>query len=265
MSSNEIQVATLTSEEISAILAAAGAVDEEQEQFHRIKVDGQSFVANDDNIWFSNPKTKEPAFTARIMGPPSQFQSFWFTQEDAITANRPEMANSFCKSSYDNPQENRVRGTNGASCRDCQFNPFSDRRPKCSWKGDLQFQIVPDDGMLTGEEVVYTLTLSTTGMIQWRGTRVNPKGGSVPNTDNTMHALAKLALSLAPEWGMEPEQAIVAALTALNNGMVAAEFRIFRNTNENNGQTWSIPVITPVHIETGLVDDKQMLESGEDD
>ena len=259
--SSEIQPKSLTPEEISAILAGHGAIDNEAEEFHRIKVDGTNFVSDDD-IWMSNPKTGEPAFVARLLSPPVQYQSFWFTPEAAITADRPEMANKFCKSHYDNPQENREFGTNGASCRACPYNPFGNEYPKCSWKGDIQFQIIPEDGVMKGDEIVWTITLSTTGMIEWRGTRKNQTGGSATDK-NFMHKLAELALTLAPEWGMGPDEAVVAALTSLNGGGVAAEFRSVRMSNEQSGNTWSVPSLTPVHIELLSGNDPQIEEGAE--
>jgi len=244
---SELQTAALSPEEITAILAGAGAVDEEQEEFFRIKTDGTNFISDDD-IWMSNPKTGEAAFTARILGPPVQYQAKWFRPEDAEKADRPEMANRFCKSYYDNPQENREFGTNGASCRDCIFKPFGDGSFKCGWKGDLQFQIIPPDGVMQGDEVVWTITFSATGMIEFRGTRKNRTGGSATEK-NFMHRLAELSLQLAPEWGLEPEAAVIAGLTSLAGGGVAAEFRIVRVTNETMGNTWSVPTLTPIHIE----------------
>ena len=53
----------------------------------------------------------------------------------------------------------------------------------------------------------------------------------------------------APEWGITGPEAINAALTSLVGGGVAAEWRIHRVTNEQAGNTWSVPAATPVHIE----------------
>ena len=257
-----LQTESLSPEEITAILQGAGAIDEEGEQFYRLKVDGTNFVSDDD-IWMSNPKTGEPAFTARILANPVQFQSYWFTPEDAVKYDREDMVSGgYCKSYYDNPQEARETGTNGASCRSCMVNPFQKNvRPKCSWKGDIQLQIIPEDGVMKGDEEVMTLTLSTTGMIQWRGTRANPSGGSVDNTNNFQFLLAQLALAKAPEWGISGQEAITAALTSLVGGGVAAEWRIHRVTNEESGNTWSVPAATPVHIELLAADSTPQVEA----
>ena len=262
MTSKEMVQSPLSPEEITAILAGMGAVDEEAEQFNRIKVDGTNFVSDDD-IWMTNPQTNEPAFTARLLAPPVQYQSKWFDAESAAYADRPDMAKGgFCKSHYDNPQENREFGTNGASCRACVFNPFGDGSDKCSWKGDVQFQIIPDDGVMQGDETVWTITLSTTGMIEWRGTRKNQTGGTATDK-NFMHRLAELSLQMSPEWGLEPNAAIMQGLTSLNGGGVAAEFRAIRVTNEKSGRTWSVPSLNPVHIELLTADETEQIESGE--
>jgi hypothetical protein len=257
-----LQTDTFSADDITAILQEAGAVDEQAEKFNRIKVDGTNFVSDDD-IWMSNPKTGEAAFTARILDNPVQFQSFWFTPEDAATYERPDMVKGgYCKSYYDNPQQAREVGTNGASCRACPVNPFQkDNYPKCKWGGDLQLQLIPEDGVMKGDEPVHTMTLATTGMIQWRGTRANPSGGSVDGTNNFQFLLAQLALAKAPEWGLTGPQAITAALTSLVGGGVAAEWRIHRVTNEESGNTWSVPAATPVHIELLTDDSTKQVEA----
>ncbi len=270
-SDKEVTVATLTPEEITAILQEAGAIDEEQESYNRLKVDGTNFVADDD-IWMSNPKTGDAAFTARILSNPVQFQSHWFDDgkqkgedPDWVKYDRPDMVGGgYCKSYYDNPQEAREFGTNGASCRECPVNPFQKNiRPKCSWKGDLQLQMIPEDGVMQGDEIVRTLTLSTTGMIQWRGTKQTPKGGSIPDSFNFQFLLAELAIAKSAEWNMTIPEAINAALTSLVSGGVAAEWRVHRVTNEESGNTWSVPAATPVHIELLTDKPENFIEGGE--
>jgi len=67
-----------------------------------------------------------------------------------------------------------------------------------------------------------------------------------------------LALVKRTEWGMETEEAIMAALTSLNSGGVAAEFHAVRMTNEASGNTWSVPSLHPVHIELMTQGDPQL-------
>ena len=247
----------MTPEQLQKILAGAGAIDEKNDSYGatRMKVNGNTFQT-DDNVWMSNPKSEAPAFTARLMSPPEQYQAFWFDDAAAERAGRPEMAGRMCKSYYDNPQEARDYGTNGAPCRSCLFKPFGDERPKCGWKGDLRFQIFPEDGELKGDEPLHEITFSVTGMIEFRGTAREPQGGSA--TD--MNFITKLGYFAAgnpaleypglwSEWGVTPGEAVGIALEALNEGLVVAGFRIAMQSNQDKSRTWPVVVLDPVHVE----------------
>jgi hypothetical protein len=56
-------------------------------------------------------------------------------------------------------------------------------------------------------------------------------------------------------WGIDTttrqgaEQAIMRGLGALNAGLVAAELRSLKMTNEQLGREWYVPSFTPIHIE----------------
>lgn len=258
----------LSAAEITAILRGAGAIDDAGSSFDRMKVDGSNFTAGSE-VWVSNPRTGEAAFTARIMEPPLQYQAFWFNQAAAEFANRPNITDKMCKSYYDEPTQARKFSVDGASCDACPFNPFKDAplagMGKCGWKGDLQIQVIPDDGQLKGDEPTYTLTLSTTGMIEFRGTRKEPEKGSVTDA-NFLHRLAIFAIEHAAEWKLEPEAAIRLALTSLGLGGVAAEFRIHRANNPDKGNTWSVVSLTPVYVETDLTaaEGTPQIAAGED-
>jgi hypothetical protein len=253
MTNEESAVATqkdnapLTPEEITAILAGHGAVDEADPGYIRMKVSGTNFVTDND-MWMTNPKTNQPAFVGRLLSAPVQYQAFYFDEAAAEKAGRPEMAKKFCKSHYNNPNENREYGTNGASCRECPFHPWSDERPKCSWKGDLAFQIIPEDGVLQGDEPIHELTLSTTGMIEYKGTKRDNVGGSVTDM-NFMHRLAVLCINNAAEWGVDADESVLIGLNALNEGLVAAEFRSIRAVNEERGMEWYVVSLNPVHVQ----------------
>lgn len=252
--------APLSPEDITAVLAASGAIDEADMGYIRMKVQGTNFVTDDD-VWMTNVKTGEAAFVGRLLAPPVQYQGFYFDAATAEKAGRPEMAKRFCKSHYNNPNENRQHGTNGAPCRPCIVNPFGTTSPKCSWRGDLNFQMVPEDGPMTGDEPIFSITLSLTGMIEWKGTRKNPNGGSVSDK-NFMYKLAELSLISAEEWGVTQEQAIITGLSALNEGLVAAEFRSLDAHNEESGFDWNVISLTPIHVQQPQA--TPAIESGED-
>jgi hypothetical protein len=244
----------LTDEEIGDILRGGGYIDAAASDFNRMKLDGSTIVAGDD-IFIYNPKKPDvPAFQAQIVQPPEEYQGKWFNAEAAQIANRPDIADSMCKSYYDNPQQARKYSEDGASCDACPFHPFHKSampgtdQAKCSWKGDLRLRIIPENGELTGEEPVWTLTLSTTGMIEYRGASREPQKGSVSEY-NFLYQLSRLAESKAEEWGVTPKQAVMMALNAYQAGGVAANVRVLRATNDEGSRSWSVPSFEPFHIE----------------
>jgi hypothetical protein len=259
-----VQTASLTPEEIQAVLSGQGVIDEESEGFGaiRMKGTGNTFQTEDD-VWVYNPKTDEPAFTARLMSAPVQYQAKWFTEAEAERAGRPEIADRFCKSHYDIPSQSRERSESGASCRACPFNPFGDESKKCQWRGDLSFQIIPDEGHLTGDEPIHMISLPVTGMIEWKGTRRAPMEGSATKR-NFMAKLADLSIRQAEDWGVNERQAIIVGLEALNEGMVAAEFRLIQQTNEEQGRTWSVVSLTPIHVQKPEAKDAPAIEAGDE-
>lgn len=256
---NEIAPADLFKpEELSAILANAGAIEQPMESFNRLRLDGPNFIA-DDNAWQTPVKGGGPALICRIVSPPEEYQAKWFNDLDADKADRPDMAGGkFCKSRFSVPSEAREFGTNGASCRQCIFNPFQrENFPKCQWKGDIRLQPFPDgpDPELTGDEPIYTLTCSTTAMIEWKGTASNNMRGSVTDR-NFIARFGQFAITNAQSiWGIDPTtregaaQAIMRGLGALNAGLVAAELRSLKAVNEEKGREWYVPSFIPIHIE----------------
>ena len=265
----EAAIATrqLSAAEITTLLRGENAIDDEGQTFNRMKVSGSTFEAGDE-VYPYNMKTDAPAFTARIIQPPEQYQGFWFTPEAADFAERPEIGNHMCKSYYDEPSQARKYAEDGASCDACPFHPFKTPpagfNGKCSWKGDLQLQIIPDDGVLKGDETTWTLTLSTTSMIELRGTRKEPVRGTVSDL-NFMQKLSNFAQEHMVEWGFTtPEEAIRAALTSYNLGGVAAEFRVLKATNDKGDRTWGVVSLTPVYVETNFDEAPVQLEAGDE-
>jgi hypothetical protein len=268
---NEIAPADLFKpEELSTILANAGAIEQPSETFSRLRLEGPNFVA-EDNAWQTPIKGGGPALICRIVAPPEEYQAKWFTDADAQLGDRPDMAGGkFCKSRFGVPSEAREFGTNGASCRTCIFNPFQrDYQNKCAWKGDVRVQPFPDgpDPELSGDEPIYTLTISTTGMIEWKGTASSNMRGSVSER-NFIARLGQFAITNAKDiWDIDPtsrmgaEQAIMRGLGALNAGLVAAELRSLKMVNEERGREWYVPSFVPIHIEPDN-DDVPALDPG---
>lgn len=237
---------------LDSVLQRTGAIEPPRESINRIKVDGPNFIAEDD-AWQTPVRGDAPALICRIVKPIEEYQAKWFTDSDADKADRPDMAGGkFCKSRFLVPGEAREYGTGGASCRSCPFNPFERGVPnKCAWKGDLNIQPFPpgDDPELTGEEPIYTLTLSTSAMFAW-------KGPSREGEKNFISELCRYAVINAQElYGItvtsEDTAELVSnrALGALAAGNVAAELRSIKRVDEARGREWYIPVFTPIHID----------------
>lgn len=250
--SNELTTAGhFNIDDLDSVLQSTGAVEPPRESFNRIKVDGPNFIA-EDNAWQTPVRGDGPALICRIVAAPEQYQAKWFTAAEADRVDRPSISESFCKSKFDVPSQAREYAEDGTSCRSCPFNPFERGvQNKCSWKGDVRIQPFPegDDPELTGEEPVYLLTLSTSAMFQW-------KGPSRDGETNFITELGRYAITNAQElYGMtvttreQAESIVSRALGALNMGMVAAELRAVKKTNEQLGREWYVPVFTPIHIE----------------
>lgn len=255
----------LSDSRITEILQEAKLIDSASEQFLRIKLDGSQLVAGEE-IYPYNPKKNEPCMLVQIVHGPIQYQAKWFNAEAAQIANRPAITDHMCKSYYDNPAQARKLSEDGASCDACPFGPFIPRaqipgtnQARCSWRGDLGVHIVPEDGELKGDEPLWLMTLPTTSMIEYRGTRNAPNAGSATD-ENFMFKLAKFAVSKAEEWGVDEQQAILIGLTAYQAGGVVAEVRLPRATNTESGTSWNVISLTPIHIERSFADPAPVAE-----
>ena len=228
---------------------------------NRIKVKGSNFEYNDEIIASYNAVTKEPAMIVQLLDAPIQYQGMWF-DKDGLLANyvgRPGIAGKFCKSHFDNPQQARKFAEDGTSCETCPVHPWKrydelpkealdqDGANKCSWRGEVEFRILQknDDGTISGEdETIYTLSLPTTGMIEFVGSnskRGNPLAGSV-SEHNFMVKLAALSRS---KWG---DEGIRKGQTALALGGVIAEVRALPASNKERNFNYNEVSFTPIDI-----------------
>lgn len=245
----ELAVVNMDDAAITAALQGRGLV-QETPQNYRMKIDGSTFIAGDE-VYLG--RKDEPAFTARLVGPVAQYQAFYFTQDAAQIANRPDIADQFCKSFFDIPEQARRHAEDGTACGTCPFMPFIKDPPftgeppaprKCQWRGDIGLQIIPESGQLAGDEPIWTLSLSTTGIIEFVGTGKNPTAGSVSDY-NFMHKLARLGTRKTPE---NPMAGLAAAIEAYNAGMVVVEGRLLTAQNASRSQTWRVPSFEPIEF-----------------
>lgn len=239
-------------DDLDAVMQASGAVEAPRESFNRMKLDGPNFVA-DDNAWQTPVRGDGPAFIARIVGAPTQYQAKWFTAAEAERVDRPSIAESFCKSHIEIPTQARETAEDGTSCRSCPFNPFERGvQNKCAWKGDLRLQPFPegDDPELTGDEPIYLLTLSTSAMFQWKGPSREGETNFITELGRYAVTNAQRLYDIEVTTKEQAEMVVGRALGALNAGLVAAEVRSVKKANEALGREWYVPVLTPIHIDT---------------
>jgi hypothetical protein len=220
---------------------------------NRMKVDGTTFLAGDD-LYVYNPKTKAPAFLAQIVDSPVEYQAMWFP-EDGRLANavqRPDIAGKMCKSYFADPTQAREHAEDGTSCRSCPVSPFVKRdkvpeesinKQKCSWRGDIDFRILDDDGKLK-DETVWSLSLPTTSMMEFKGSYNDAEKGHVGDY-NFVQLLVRLGASLTPE---NPTAGLMQAMTALRLGGVIAEVRSIPVQNPNNGNRYNVTQFIPIQI-----------------
>jgi len=225
--------------------------------FHRIKVQGQNFLYNDEILASYNAKTKEPALYVRIAGAISEYQANWFDKDGnlARAVGRPAIAGKMCKSHFDDPNEARKFAMDGTSCDACPVHPFvpKDQLPdeanekKCAWKADIDLYILDkqEDGTLKPvDETLYTMTLPTTAVIEFKGSsskKTTSMAGSV-SPENFMVKLARLGIE---KWG---EKGLLQALTYFNLGGVVAEVRPLPASSNDGAFSYNVVSFTPIDI-----------------
>lgn len=245
----------LSADQLTALLQSTGWAEKSSgEAPLRMKLDGNMLTTPDGGMYMYNPaKPAVPALTVRIVKPPEEYWAIWIDAEAAASINAPELRDTFSKKYVHSDPTRRVWDSDEA------FDSLKAAGNKASWKGDILLQIIPDDGMLKGNEPVYTLTLSTTSLIDFKGTSRDPVAGSV-SEKNFIRKLSEYAVS--QEGVTDHEKAVLDALTSLTLGGVAAEVRILRAENKELGRTWPVIVFDPIHIEP-MQDGDMLLAPGD--
>lgn len=243
-------VPIMTNDDITKKLQELGLIQTGQSDINRIKVDGATFTVGDE-MYVSNPKTKAAAFRARLLGTPVEYQARWLDASLATAIGRPEDSDMFCKSYFDNPAQHREFSENGSNCRSCQLSPFVKKETlpvqadnqKCSWRAEVQLQILDADGAIT-DPTVYTLTLPTTGIIEFKGTNREPEKGHV-SALNFMQKLARFGQASNPE---NPTQGLMEAVTGLSLGAVIVDVRSVPASSTDGSRRYNCIVLEPVDV-----------------
>lgn len=254
-----VAVAPLSQEDFMSLLTQSGMVPQGGGDFHRMTLRGGMLVTDagtpNEEQWPPTDKGRGPAFLARIVKPPVFFNAHFCGEDesdgafDARKIGRPDLNGKFVKK-YDDPAEQAADAYANLEGYEAVSSYLGARG---AFKADIQLQIVPESGELTGEEPIYTLTLSATSALDWRGTVKNPRGGTVQDL-NFIVQLGEFAQAKAIEAGGDStaqKGAILDAMTALRLGNVVAAVFIKQASNQENSRSWPVVAFQPVHVETG--------------
>lgn len=262
--------AAMTPEAIQAAMIEHGLIQPSAggSDITRIKVSGNNFSIDDDIFAVYNPVKKDPAFVAQIVDKPAVMQRLWFTPELARLTGHDELLGqmgdkgTFCKSHEDDPNEALRISENGYECRACPVNGFvkADALPimadgskakRCSLAAELDIRILDGDGALT-DETVYTMTLSATALIEFRGSTSKKADSTLgyqgivakSRHDNDPRNFIHKLIDLGTSKGLSVPQ----ILTAVRMGLVLAEVRSLPATNEQGSMNWNVLNLTPIDI-----------------
>ena len=249
--------ARMDNTKLMALLGQAGmAPAASGGNFRRMQLSSGSLVTDsgqpDEETW---PPTKRgPTMTVRIVKPPVYYSAFFCSEDeknksvDARRIGRADLNGKFIKK-YDDPEEQAADEFSNVDAYEALRELTNSRG---QFKADIQLQIVPDDGVMTGEEPVYTLSMSTTSALDFRGSSKNPAGGVVQEK-NFIVQLAELAQEQAVEAGGDETaqaQAVLNAMTALRLGLVVAEiYLIVAKSDSDESIKWTVVAFKPIHID----------------
>jgi hypothetical protein len=247
----------LSPDELTELLQQSGWAEKSSgEAPLRMKLDGAMLTTPDGGMYVYNPtKPNVPALTVRIVKPPEEYWAIWVDAAAAASIDRMDLKDTFSKKFVNPDPSRRVWDSDEA------FESLRDAGNKASWKADILLQIVPDSGVLTGDEPIYTLTMSTTSLIEFKGASRSPLEGSVSD-QNFITKLSNMAATA--EGVTDPRKAVMDALTSLTLGGVVAEVRILRAENKELNRIWSVVSFDPIHIEP-MTEADNLLKSGDPD
>ena len=257
--STAVVPALMSPDELQQLLEQSGmAPKASNAKFRRMVAQGGLIITDkgqpDEETW--PPVKNGPVMTVQIVKPPVYYNAFFLKvggENGAIDPNvigRPDLDKKFVKK-YDDPAEQAADEWSNVDVYD-DLQKYTGKRGK--FAADIQLRILPESGEFTGEEPIYTLTLSTTSALDFRGTTSNPQGGIVQEK-NFITQLGELAQTQALEAGAKPEElatAVLSAMTALTLGGVVAEIYLIQTTNpERPAQPYTVTAFKPIYIETG--------------
>jgi hypothetical protein len=256
----------LTPEELTKLLLDNGNLAQPTSDFRRMRLDNGKLVtltANGEIEETFPPRyarggKPEPALTVQIVQPPKYYMAHFLGAEvddrgnptrafDPTRIGRPDLMKSFSRK-WDNADDQQNDHNPANEVYD-QVTGASGSRGQ--WKGDMKVRIAPEDGLFKGDEPVFTLSLSASSCLDFRGTSRNPMAGTVQE-HNFLVQLAQFAAAHAAEEGGDAaaqSQAALNAQIALTLGGVVADVYLLTDRNEEKGISWTVISFKPVHVE----------------
>jgi hypothetical protein len=253
----------LSNEDFMALLAQTGMISSGGGEFHRMSFKGGMLITDagtpKEEQWPPTDRGRGPAMRVRIVKPPIYYNQFFCSEDekngsfDARKIGREDLNGKFLKK-YDDPAEqaaDQYANLDGYE----QVSAYLNKRGK--FTADIDLQIVPDSGELTGEEPVYTLSLSTTAALDFRGTTKNPNGGVVQDKNFIVQlgefAMRQVIDSNPGATKQDLAAGVLQAMTALRLGGVVADLYIRQASSDDGSMTWGVPSFVPVFIDSGEV------------
>ena len=260
---NALAPVTMSDDDFTKALQALGMVESADGDFaKRAKVEGTAIYLGDD-MYVSNPKTKTPAMRVRLLNVPTEYQGVFIPSELASVLERPDIADRYCKSYFDEPNQGRKYAEDGTSCSSCPIGPFtkkanlpvyyedgSAKTRKCQWRANLEFQVLDSEGAIS-DPTVWALDLSTTSVIEFKGTAKEPITGS-PSTGSEFNFMQKLARFGAQSNPQNPAQGLRDAMTGLATGSIIADVYQLPAKSDDGSMSWYVTSFTPVDILTDI-------------
>jgi len=245
---SEIATPEQTKSLITAALRDLGLASAAGDQtWGRAKINGTTLDL-DGNVFIGSDESN--TLYGRLIDIPLEYQGMWIEAGDAGILQRPDAAESFCKSYYHEESQKGDHAEDGTSCKTCPVRPRIKREEsplangkKCSWRADVLFKWVDKLGQ-EQDSRDWTLSFATTSVIQLKGTNSKPSEGYIDNTENFMHTLAKFGIGIFKD--DDPKLAIAKIGAMLKSGRVIVSFKVQQMTG--GARNFPVIVVEPVNV-----------------
>lgn len=249
----------LSNEEFMALLQQTGMIAHGGGgDFHRMSLRTGLLITDpgtpSEESW--PPVKNGPTMRVRIVAPPKYYNAFFCSEDekngsfDARKIGRPDLNGKFLKK-YDDPADQAADQYANLDGYEAVASALGKRG---KFTADIELQIVPESGQLTGEEPIYTFSMPTTTALDFRGTINDPNGGIVQEK-NFIVQLGEFAMKQAMEANphatkTDLQKAVLEAMTALRLGGVVADIFLMGASNADNSINWTVAAFVPVYIDT---------------